>query len=122
MIKHRFSVTASTAGGATAYTDTPVSGHVSSIRYVFSTSTKMASTGTVAFVGAETGTPIFSRVLSTGNWHVHPSIGAVNTTNGTVTNGHYPIPIVRERIKLTVATVGASAQGVFDVIVDGGNN
>lgn len=122
LIKHTFSVKASSGGDYEGYSDTPFNGLVAGISYVYSTSAKMASTGTVEFTGAESGDRILSRTLSTGNWRVAPSLEAVDTTGGSISDSFTPVPICRERVKIKLADAGSSDEGVFHVYIDGGNN
>lgn len=117
--KHVVSIVSSSSGADTEYTDTPVSGVVYSVSYTVSTA-KISSTGTIEITGEESGRSILSMALSTGSWEYSPSISAIDSTGGAVTNSHVAVPVKNERIKLVLAGGGDTKSGTFTIYTQGG--
>lgn len=115
------SVTASTSGAATVYTDDPVTGAVYQIRYSTADGA-LGSTGTVAITGEKSGVAVYSRAIG-ASFTAMPRCNLVNSTNGTVIYSTAnakdrpaePFVVANERLKFTCAKMTASATGKFRV-------
>ena len=121
--RHRVSVTTSSAGAATEYTNA-VNGQVVGIVY-----TKPASggleTAAVAITGETTATNIWTQSgidastsrLPTQPTHTQAGAGRVYEAAGEAVGG--PIYIAGERIKVAITSGGDEKSGTFDILVTG---
>lgn len=115
------SVTASTSGAATVYTDDPVTGAVYQIRYSTADGA-LGSTGTVAITGEKSGVAIYSKAIG-ASFTALPRQVLVNSTGGTVLYSTAnakdrpvaPAVVAHERLKFVCAAMTASATGKFRV-------
>ena len=126
--KHDISVVAGTSKGDVEYTSV-FNGFVHCIDYIKSTGTALSSTATLAIVTEQTSQNVLaSLAVGAASFRKCPRISTVvNSTNSTLTpctgGGDFAeyIPVVGERLKLTVAACSAAAQvGTFRVYTMGG--
>lgn len=119
--RHTVSVTTATDGTGTGYTPA-VTGRVLGIHYIADGSNGYtASTASVAVTSEALGTSILART-ATGSFDnfprlgTHSATGAAQTATGT-TNNLDALHISNDRVKIAVASGGASKTGRFDVVI-----
>lgn len=99
-----------------------MTGRILGIHYIADgTAPLTASTASLAITSERYGTSLCARTASTSFDHfpklgTHSASGAAQTTTGTTNNLSY-LHVAQDRIKVTVASGGASKAGVVDVVI-----
>lgn len=111
-----YTITATTnvSGDATAYSDEPVWGEVHSIRYAktdYADGVDFTITGETSTVSLWTDTNVNASEI------VYPRAVQNLNTDGSALTTHTPIVLAGERVKVVVASGGATKAGAFIVIV-----
>ena len=122
LVSKRISVITTTAASTdTFYSTGPANGLVHAVVYTKSTSATISSSALLSITGKDSGRDILtSLTVGSASYikYIREST-VVDTTNGTST-GAMLVPIVDERIKVTIGNSSVSNQlGTFDVILEG---
>ena len=119
--RQRVNIATATDGTFTGYTE-PVTGRVLGIHYIADGTTPLtASTASLAVTSERYGTSILART-ATGSFDNFPRLGTHSATGGAqtatgTTNNLDALVVVQDRIKVTVASGGASKLGALDVVI-----
>lgn len=117
--RHKISVTTNGSGAATAYTAVPVNGHIEAIIYVkgdFDNGSTMTVTGEL------TATAIWAESAVNASAIRYPRAATCDTVGAAslYAAGGEPvetrIPIADERVKIVIASGGATKAGTFYVL------
>lgn len=118
------SVTTGTGGTATGYTARPVNGRLLGIHYIPDGSTPFATTVGVTITTEDTGVTILAETGYNAaanrfpRQQIHSTTGGVITSATGATNEYAePLAIANERIKIAIASGGATKTGRFDVVI-----
>jgi len=116
---HKVSVTTSGAGAATTYTGGLINGHVDAIRYV---KTDFADGSTITITGENTGIAILAETGINASATRYPRaatqdiIGVASCYAAGAEPVECKVAIADERIKIVVASGGATKTGVFYIL------
>lgn len=117
--RHTVAVTTASDGSATAYTSEPVTGRVLGIVY---TKTDFADGSTMTVTGETTGVAIWAEtgVNATATRYPRAQVcgatGTALTYDGTRIVAE-PVPLAGERVKIVIASGGATKTGTFSILI-----
>lgn len=120
----RLSIATITTGGSTGidvYTDNAINGFLYGIHYAVG-SPILPSTAVITVSGERTGVNYFTRSASTGEWIQYPRMMVATSSGGTSTDAtlHYEmIPVVDERLKVTIAGATSGVAGSIEFVTEG---
>ena len=111
---HTLSVTTDGSGAATVYSDAPVWGIVNSVQYV---KTDFANGSTMTLTGETTGTTVWNETGVNASATRSPMAVSNKNTDGSALAYYSPVIMAGERLKLVIASGGATKTGTFYVTV-----
>lgn len=126
LLKNQFDIVCTSSKGNIAYSEGPMNGLVHSLYYQLSTALALSDTSLLSLESEITGMKMLDEVaLGAASRNINPRwANSIDSTGGALStdaNSLAKIPIVNERLKLTVAASSAALlTGTFYVFTEGG--
>jgi hypothetical protein len=119
-MRHVVTITTIADGSGTGYTEYPLAGHISAIRYVksdYADGVDFVITGENSGIAVLTGTDVNASATYAPRHATHDVTGAASLYAAAGEPVEDRIPVAGERLKIVVASGGATKTGAFHVYI-----